>query len=198
MLISMLAENAPQQNPDIQYKAYMTGIAAGDKEALHSLYQETRSAVYGFALSILKNTHDAEEVLQDTYIQVFRAAQSYQPSGKLMSWLLTITRNLALMKIRQQARFSGEEPPDIPDEHPETPDDRMLLQKALDTLAEGERQIVILHAVTGFKQREIAELLDMPLSTVLSKYSRALKKLRLALGDGSLAEEVSGGRSVVF
>lgn len=61
------------------------------------------------------------------------------------------------------------------------PEDRALLQTALAGLGGDERQIVLLHAVSGLKHRQIAELTHMPLATVLSKYHRALKKLRVLL-----------------
>ena len=65
-------------------------------------------------------------------------------------------------------------------------DERILLQQALGSLAEEERRIVLLHAVTGMKHREIAALLELPLPTVLSKYHRALKKMRSTLeGDNA-------------
>ena len=68
-----------------------------------------------------------------------------------------------------------------------TPEDREVLQQALASLGDVERQVVLLHAVTGLKHREIAALLEMPLATVLSKYHRALKKLRVQLeGDDAL------------
>jgi len=68
-----------------------------------------------------------------------------------------------------------------------TPEDRYLLQMALGTLSDEECQIVMLHALTGLKHREIAALLEMPLATVLSKYHRALKKLRdFMKGDDAL------------
>ena len=60
-------------------------------------------------------------------------------------------------------------------------DERIVLQQALGSLAEEERRIVLLHAVTGMKHREIAALLELPLPTVLSKYHRALKKMRSTL-----------------
>lgn len=60
-------------------------------------------------------------------------------------------------------------------------DERILLQKALDILSAEQKQIVMLHAVAGIKHREIAKLLDMPIATVLSKYSRAVNKLRHAM-----------------
>ena len=65
-------------------------------------------------------------------------------------------------------------------------DERTLLQQALASLADEERRIVLLHAVTGMKHREIAALLELPLPTVLSKYHRALKKMRAYLeGDNA-------------
>ena len=101
-----------------------------------------------------------------------------------MAWLMTIVRNLSLDRIRQrqrtepldwdgwQERFAGF--PAV------TAEDRMALTALLTALGDQEREIVTLHALTGLKHREIAALLDLPLATVLSKYSRAMKKLRLA------------------
>lgn len=159
-------------------------IAGGDREALARLYGLTRPAVYGFALSILKNPHDAEDVLQDAYLQVWNAAPQYRSRGKAMAWLLTIVRNLATDQLRRQSRTEPLVWEDWQDRLAGIPavsaEDRMALAALLTALEDQERQIVALHALTGLKHREIAALLDLPLPTVLSKYSRALKKLRLA------------------
>ena len=80
---------------------HLADIAAGDKQALAQLYEATSSAVFGFALSILKNPHSAEDVLQDCFVRIFRSAPSYQPEGKPMAWILTITRNLCLQVLRK-------------------------------------------------------------------------------------------------
>lgn len=161
----------------------LSGVAAGDREALARLYRRTRTAVYGLALSYLKNTHDAQDVTQDTFVRVWDSAHQYRPKGSPMGWLLAIARNLALMKIRQNQRhveLEQEEWDAIPAEETGlNPEDRQLLQNALAALGDEERQVVLLHAVTGLKHREIASLLEMPLATVLSKYHRALKKLRV-------------------
>ena len=164
----------------------LEGVAAGDREALAQLYRRTRTAVYGLALSYLKNAHDAQDVAQDTFVRVWGSAHQYQPKGSPkgspMGWLLAIARNLALMKLRQSkchVELEEGEWDAIPaGETGLTPEDRQLLQSALATLGDEERQVVLLHAVTGLKHREIAALLEMPLPTVLSKYHRALKKLR--------------------
>ena len=159
---------------------YIAKIAAGDQETLTLLYQQTSAAVYGFALSILKNKQDA-----DTYIQIWNAAGGYTPKGKPLAWIFTITRNLALMRIREQSRTVTIEPESwqslFADEPAVTSEDQLVLASLMETLSDQERQIVVLHAMTGLKYREIAELLNLRLPTVLSKYNRALKKLRNVL-----------------
>lgn len=163
---------------------YIEKIAEGSKAALSLLYEQTHSAVYGFALSILKNRQDAEDVEHDTYIQVWRAASRYVPEGKPLAWIFTITRNLALMRLRERKRVVAVSPEDwqsmFADETAADQENRQILELLLETLSDEERQIVVLHAMTGLKHREIAELLQLGLPTVLSKYNRALKKLRKA------------------
>lgn len=160
-------------------------IAAGDQEALAQLYEQTHTAVYGFALSILKNRSDAEDVLQDAYLQIWNSSGSYVPEGKPLAWIFTVTRNLARMRLREQARTVTIAPEDwqtLFDGQPEADQtDRLVLTSLLELLSDEERQIVMLHAMTGLKHREIADLLNLKLPTVLSKYRRALKKLQGAL-----------------
>lgn len=158
-------------------------IAERDNDAFRDLYRQTSSAVYGFALSILRNSHDAENVMHDTYIKLHQSAASYRPMGKPMAWILTIVRNLCYTKLKtcdMSVDISQYEDLLHYDESDKTID-RMMLQKALDILSFEERQIVVLHALTGMKHREIAELLDMPLGTVLSKYKRSLEKMRIEI-----------------
>jgi len=131
----------------------------------------------------MKNPADAEDILQETYLKIWANAGKYTAKGTPMAWIMTIAKNLALMKLREKKRHQDLEPEEwdmsfhIPDTSGTT-EDRHLLEAALNILAEEERHIILLHAVSGLKHREIAELLDMALPTVLSKYHRALKKLR--------------------
>ena len=76
-------------------------IALGKKEALKRLYELTSNQIYGFALSILKNMHEAEDVLHDVYIKIVENAHTYQDNGKPMAWIFTITKNLSLMRLRK-------------------------------------------------------------------------------------------------
>ena len=160
-------------------------IAGNDRDALAELYRRTRPAVYGLALSYLRNAHDAQDLTQDVYVQVWDCAAQYRPTGSPMGWLLAVCRSLCLMRLRREERrtaLSDEEWDAIPaQECGLDADERVLLQHALASLGDEERRIVLLHAVTGMKHREIAALLELPLPTVLSKYHRALKKMRSCL-----------------
>ena len=181
-LTAVLCETKIDRTSDSHMEDLMRRLATGDRTALEELYTETRASVYGFALSITRNGADAEDVLQDTYIRAWGAAKSYASRGHALSWLLTITKNLSLMKLRSRSRCQELEPEEwaaiaAPDCCAPA-EDRQLLEAALSLLKEDERQIVILHAVSGLRHREIAALLDLALPTVLSKYRRALKKLR--------------------
>ena len=160
-------------------------MAAEDSHSLEELYHRTRTAVYGLVLSYLKHPQDAEDVTQDAFVRIWDTAASYRPQGKPMAWLLTVARNLALMRLRERGKtqeLTDEEWSALPARAPDvTTEDRHVLRAALSLLSEQERQVVMLHAVTGLKHREIAQLLELPLATVLSKYRRALKKLNLLL-----------------
>ena len=191
MLMETMIQTIRQEQDPAKLEELILRVAAGEQQALEELYRRTRGAVYAVALSLLRNAHDAQDVAQDAFVRVWEGAAQYRPQGSPMAWLLTVARNLARMKLRQgarQAELSDEEWEAIPADSPGvTPEDRELLQTALAGLEDQERQVVLLHAVTGLKHREIAALLEMPLATVLSKYHRALKKLKSKLkGDGPL------------
>ena len=166
-------------------------IGKGEKEAMSLLYEQTVTAVYALTLSLLKNAHDAQDMTQDTFVRVWESAHSYRSFGSPMAWILTIARNLCLMKLRQAGRHTALEPHEweaLPAQTDGlTTEEKLLLQEALACLGDEERQILLLHAAAGLKHREIAELLELPLATVLSKYHRAIKKVkRYAKGDGAL------------
>ena len=153
-------------------------IALGDGNSLTKLYEITRPLVYGFALSLLKNIHEAEDVLHDVYIKIYDNANTYQDNGKPMAWILTITKNLSLMKLRKKRHYTDIDGiiEIIPSRsNVNDAETKLLLAATFKCISDEERNILILHAVSGNKHREISKLLDIPLSTVLSKYNRAIK-----------------------
>lgn len=176
-----------------QLDTCLAGVAQKDPSALAELYRLTSAPVYSFALSVLKNAPDAEDVLHTCYVHIYAAAAGYRSAGKPMAWILTIAKNLCRQKLREYRRTVG-----IPEEDWEryfegreglAPEERLLLADCMARLSDEERQIVALHAVSGFKHREIAAMLDLPLPTVLSKYNRALKKLKAHFTKGDQPHE---------
>lgn len=156
-------------------------ISLGDRDALADLYNATGTAVYAYALSILKNRLDAEDILQECYVTVFRCAGQYQSQGKPMAWLMTVTRNACFKLLKNQQRYISLASEDLLTAAAADPDDKLLLQGCMKLLTEEERRIVVLHAVAGCSHRDIGRHLGLKTSTVLSKYHRALKKLRARL-----------------
>ena len=173
----------PETDPSAaRLEALIARLAQGEAAAMGLIYDMTSSTLYAYALTLLRHSFDAEDVLHDCYLRLYAAAGSYRPQGKPMAYLLTIARNLCLDRLKERARHA-----ELPAEAwesllrvDELPDN---LQAAewLQLLKEKERQIVVLHAVAGFKHREIAAFLGLPLATVLSRYARAMKKLRKAI-----------------
>lgn len=166
-----------------EYLIVRTG--QGDRAAFERLYEETSNAVYAYALSLLLNRENAEDVMQETFLKIRAAAHLYKPQGKPMAWILTIARNLCMMRFRQEKRQTELLPEHMEEEcglsDIKESEDRLVLETALRILSQEELRIIVLHAVSGMKHREISEVMNLPLSTVLSRYQRGLGKLRKKL-----------------
>ena len=182
MLTLLGAQTTEDEIRSQELEQLLLQVGRGDREAFARLYSLTRTGVYGLALSLLHHTHEAQDTAQDTFVRVWESAPAYRPQGSPMAWLLTIARNLAQTRLRRSGRqveLDEEAWNAIPAQAPGiSPEDRQLLQAALAGLGAEERRIILLHAVAGLKHREIARLLERPLSTILSKYHRGLAKLR--------------------
>ena len=165
--------------PNIILDNYLKEIENGNKEALSSLYTDTKTAVYGYILSILKNKHLAEEALHDTYVKIWESSYLYKSNNKPLAWIFTIAKNISLMKIRKEKNHSDiDDLNEVLNSKETNIDDRLFLSYLFSKVSDEERTIVILHVVSGFKHHEIAKILDIPLGTVLSKYKRTMEKLR--------------------
>lgn len=161
----------------------MLHIARGDEVAFEELYNQTKSGLYSFILSICKNHHLAEDVMQNTYIRIRLSANMYKAGSNTLAWIYTIAKNLTLNELNKQKH---EMSIDFDDKGSKiggqyTIDDKVsspLLNVMKKVLSESEAQIISLHLISGFKHREIAEMLDKPLGTVLWTYKNALNKIK--------------------
>ena len=167
---------------DSRAEELLIRMSRGEVDAMGELYELIRTDVFSYALSKLGDRAGAEDILHDTFIQIWKNATLYRPMGKPLAWIFTVEMNL----IRRRRILSGriltlDESVDTGAEE-ENPADTVInsemVRYLLSALSEDEREIVILYVVSGLKHREIADLLGKPLSTVISRYNRAMKKLK--------------------
>lgn len=176
---------------------------------------EHLDAVYRMALHLTRRPDTAEDLVQEVYARAFRPntierfvdmspeEDTLSGSGGMRSWLFAITHNVFYSKVKREARhpiavveFYSEEGSEVPpDEAPpawsradldwEHVDDR--LKKAIDELKDDYREVLLMWGVDGLKYREIAEILEVPIGTVMSRLHRARKLLadRLLADDGA-------------
>lgn len=161
----------------------IANIAKKDMKAFELVYEKASSAVFGYAMSILNHYDDATDVVQKTFISIYEHASDYQPNDKAMAWIFTITRNYALSIIRDKTRHPQVNLDDLYDIKDDTRIDDDVMHESiamdlLNQLSKDEREIVVMHAMSNMKHKDIARLLNIPLSTVLSKYRRSIMKLK--------------------
>jgi len=168
-------------------------VAAGDSRALRTLYDRNAPAALALAFRILRAKAEAEEVVQEAFVEVWRRAASFDPRrGSASSYVLAVCRSRALDRLRSRgsaeraAAASAREEPEpspLPIESAVQRQDRERVQRALATLPAEQRAAIELSYFAGLSQREIAERLGDPLGTVKTRVRLALEKLAALLGD---------------
>lgn len=153
----------------------------GDMNALEILYREMKDSVYGLALMYTKSYSDADDIVHDTFLAVWKNAAGYRAGGP-KSWIMKIARNISLTQIKKQNRSMELDENISEDDFREKVNNSVLLETMLNHLKEREREIVLLHA-HGFSHEEIGRITGTPAATIRWKYSRAIRKL----------SELSGG-----
>lgn len=186
---------------DTQLQAWLARVVRQDETALAAFYRATAARVHGLALRVLRHAQLAEEVVEDTYWQVWRQAPRYDATrGPALAWLLTIARSRALDALRAHRRNTAQtistdslgEALDAELADPAAGDDPQAwlsalqagagVQAALLALDALPRQLVALAFFRGLTHEEIALQTSLPLGTVKSHIRRALTLLRERLG----------------
>lgn len=163
-------------------------VAAGDREALGELYDQSSPFVYGLALRILRNRADAEEVTLDVFTQVWRAAKTYDGRrGSVLAWLATLARSRALDRLRARAHWDWLTELDEAEQLRSDPparqagwlaEQRLLVEGALAELPLEQRDLIELAYFAGFSHAELAARTGLPLGTVKTRIRLAMMKLR--------------------
>jgi RNA polymerase sigma factor (sigma-70 family) len=177
--------------PLSEAKSLVARARAGDAGALEQLYHAHERGVYTLARRLTKTAEDAEDVLQETFLEVCRSLGSWRGDGSLWGWIRTIAASKALMRYRREKIRAADELDEVHELASGMPAVdvplRLDLESALDRLSERSRAVVWLHDVEGYTHEEIAELMGMTTSFSKSQLARAHRKLRDWLGDEALA-----------
>ncbi|MCS0581356.1 RNA polymerase sigma factor [Massilia pinisoli] len=193
--------HAAAPNPaSLDDDALLRHIRAGDRDSFSLLMRRYNRRLYRVARSILRDDAEAEDALQDAYLQVYRALPTFRGESALGTWLTRIVVNAALMRQRKTGRLAevielgadfGTDAPHSPDESPvevEQPDlaafrgqTRRLIETGIDKLPAAFRTVFVLRAVEELTVEETAATLNIPEATVRTRYFRARAMLREAL-----------------
>lgn len=162
----------------------MLQLQQGDESAFEDIYNETKRGLFAFITSICRNYQTAEDMMQVAYIRLRTTISSYRAGSNAYAWLYTIAKNATLNELNRQKReLSTDAIEDNPNVAKYYIDEECSPVTALmdKVLGDEERQIVTLHVISGFKHREIAEMMGKPLGTVMWAYNNALAKLKRAI-----------------
>jgi RNA polymerase sigma-70 factor (ECF subfamily) len=172
----------PVEPPDAELLA---AVAAGDRDwPLRELYRRYAGRIYGLGVHLLGDRSLAEDLVQETFVRLWRNADRYDPArGSPGSFVFTIARHLAVDLWRRQpsraVEPSGAAPP--PEEQVDRLVARLGVRDAMSSLSDAHRQVLELSYSGQLTQREIADKLGIPLGTVKTRSYHALRSLKAAL-----------------
>ncbi len=176
----------------ISDESLLASMGAGDAEAAAAFLRRFQARVFGLALTVVRDRGTAEEVAQETFVRAWQHAAAYDSRrGRVSTWLLSITRNLAVDRMRTkraqpidpEVLMTMQQPSTEPD--PElagmNAHESVRVHRALRALPSEQRQALLLASFYGRTAREIAELEGVPVGTVKTRIRTAMIKLRSQL-----------------
>jgi RNA polymerase sigma-70 factor (ECF subfamily) len=183
---------------EIDERALIQRCIAGDATAFEPLVEKYRQRVWRLAYQVLHDREEAWDVAQEAFVRAFHSLPSFRGQSAFYTWLFRITVNVATDRHRQrgaQARAFGPErvseeewarttpdPGGGPEQQAARKEQRERIRSALDALPPKARTIIMLSDVEGLSYREIAEVLNCPIGTVMSRLHNARKRLKVLLG----------------
>ena len=187
MSLGVKSESA--ELPDVEL---LHAVARGDEAALARLYDAYRVILFGLLVRILNSREEAEDILQDVFIQVWRRAKDFdEKRGRPFTWLVTLARSRAIDRLRQlsarQRLADGaarEQTHEVSDALTDTVKvaQQQVVRRALSELPEEQKRTLVLAYFDGLTQSEIAAKLNAPLGTIKTRMRSGMIKLRALLG----------------
>lgn len=171
----------------------LSSVATGDLDAFDIIVQRYQDRLLNFVLRFIGEQETAEDIVQETFLRVFRKRKEYRALANFSTWIFTIAGNLAKSELRRRKRWRfmfldgnehEERPLDLPDESQrpdyvtETEMTSALIQEAISSLPPHYREVVLLRDVDGMSYQEIAEVVGCPIGTVKSRVNRGRLRLQ--------------------
>ena len=153
-------------------------IKEKDEEAFEIIYRKYEGLIYYIALSITKNKDDAEEIVQDTFLNMFKSIGSYEEKNKFKQWLMQIARNLSYNKVQRNKEKNNIKDAEYVNKVASVDDSIDYVLTIKNTLDETASYIIISKLVYNFSFKEIAIDLNMTVNQVQGIYYQSLKKLK--------------------
>jgi RNA polymerase sigma factor (sigma-70 family) len=187
-------------------EALVTGFAAGDPDVAAAFVRRFQARVFGLAMTMVGDAAVAEEISQEAFVRAWRHAGAYDPRrAKVTTWILAITRNLAIDHLRSRrpvpidpeagqrasamwARVTSD-PQAAPGEH------GALIREAMSSLPAEQRRALLLASLFGYTAREVGAIEDIPLGTAKTRIRTALQKLSREDASEPLGGDEKGGRA---
>lgn len=163
-------------NPD----DYIDLLADKDDEAFRLVYDHTKNGVFSIIISFVHSRAVTEDLMQDTYIKMIEKIHQYKRNNRFNAWLVQIAKNTAIDYLRKYSKeflYDPQENEHIHDSLATQPKTYEVLD-LVKVLTNEEKQIVLLHAVSDMKFKDIAQIVNRPIGTVLWIYHKALKTLK--------------------
>jgi RNA polymerase sigma-70 factor, ECF subfamily len=178
-------------------------VQEGDQRAFRELYDRYQKRAQAVAYGVLKNRHDAADVVQESFVKVHKHLGAFQGSSSFYTWLYRIVMNLAIDQLRRKKTARPAVYDDGIDREGDLADEAILprmldsnprktvlrrelmarVETALGTLPEYHRQVIVLREIEGMSYEEMAEVLEVPKGTIMSRLFHARRKMQVALAD---------------
>ena len=168
--------------------ALMIEYQKGDMDAFEGLHEALKRPLIRYLWTFVRNQTMAEDLLQETFLQLHRARQTYTPPRPVRPWIYAITRHVALMHLRSMRRRKEMLPDENLPEIPVPPEmdqlaDRATVQRLLDTLPRAAKEVLILHHLLGLSFEEVGQIIGCASGTAKVRAHRALKVIRKRLAE---------------
>ncbi len=186
-----MSELSAEDRKDIQL---MLAVQTGDLQAYEMLFKKYEKPIYNFFISLGSGRTHAEDLMQETFLRLWKSCSHYNPQGKFSTYLFQIAKNAFLSFIAKKKRlretsfaadtdnagqeYSFEAKTASPEQSLEQAETAAIIQKAIDKLDEKHRLVFVLAHYQDLKYAEISEVLDIPVGTVKTRMMHAEKKLR--------------------